>query len=67
MDYYFRSDSNIYQYMVRPAGTDKLIAQAKLSRDPAAITKINQQINKLIYDDATIASALERSPDCCRG
>ena len=54
MDYYFRSDSNIYQYMVRPAGTDKLIAQGKLSRDPAAITKINQQINKLIYDDATI-------------
>ena len=54
MDYYFRSDSNIYQYMARPAGTDKLIDQAKLSRAPAAITKINQQINKLIYDDATI-------------
>jgi peptide/nickel transport system substrate-binding protein len=53
-DYYFRSDSNIYQYMVRPVGTDKLIAQGKLSRDPAAITKINQQINKLIYDDVTI-------------
>jgi peptide/nickel transport system substrate-binding protein len=54
MDFYFRSDSNIYQYMVRPAGTDKLIDQGKLSRDPAAITKINQQLNKLIYDDATI-------------
>jgi hypothetical protein len=25
-----------------------------LSRDPAAVTKINQQIIKLIYDDATI-------------
>jgi len=25
-----------------------------LSRDPAAVAKINQQIIKLIYDDATI-------------
>jgi peptide/nickel transport system substrate-binding protein len=54
LDYYFRSDSNIYQYMVRPAGTDKLIEQAKLSRNPAAVTKFNQQISKLIYDDATL-------------
>jgi ABC-type transport system substrate-binding protein len=54
MDYYFRSDSNIYQYMVRPAGTDKLIEKAKLSKNPADITKINQQINKLLYDDATM-------------
>jgi peptide/nickel transport system substrate-binding protein len=54
MDYFFRSDSNVYQYMVRPAGIDKLIDQAKLSRDPAAITKINQQITKLIYDNVTV-------------
>ena len=33
---------------------DKLIDQAKLSRDPDAITKINWQIIKLIYDDETI-------------
>jgi peptide/nickel transport system substrate-binding protein len=54
MDYYFRSDSSIYQYMVRPAGIDKLIDEAKRSRSPAVITKINQQINKLLYDDATL-------------
>jgi peptide/nickel transport system substrate-binding protein len=61
MDYYFRSDSNIYQYMVRPTGTDKLIDQAKSSRDSAAINKISQQINKLIYDDATVLT-LYNSP-----
>jgi peptide/nickel transport system substrate-binding protein len=54
LDYTWRSDSSTYAYIVRPAGTDKLIDQAKLSRDPAAITKINQQIIKLIYDDETI-------------
>ena len=53
-DVFFRSDSNNYQYVIRPAGIDKLIDQAKLSRDPAAITKINQQIAKLIYDDETM-------------
>ena len=54
MDLYFRSDSAIYQFMSRPAGSDALIDQAKASRDPAATTKINQQISKLVYDDATV-------------
>ena len=54
MDLYFRSDSAIYQFMTRPAGSDALIDQAKASRDPAATTKINQQISKLVYDDATV-------------
>jgi peptide/nickel transport system substrate-binding protein len=54
LDASFRSDSRDYQYMVKPAGIDKLLDQAKLSRDPAAITKINQQILKLLYDDVTI-------------
>jgi peptide/nickel transport system substrate-binding protein len=54
MDFYFRSDSNVYQFMTRPAGSDALIDQAKAARDPAAATKIKQQINKLIYDDATM-------------
>ena len=54
LDNYWRSDSGTFQYVVKPAGIDKLIDQAKLSRDPAAVTKINQQIIKLIYDDATI-------------
>jgi peptide/nickel transport system substrate-binding protein len=54
LDSYWRSNSPIWQYVVRPAGIDKLIDQAKLSRDPAATTKINQQIIKLIYDDATL-------------
>jgi peptide/nickel transport system substrate-binding protein len=54
LDYSWRSDSATFPYIVKPAGIDKLIDQAKLSRDPAAVTKINQQILKLIYDDATI-------------
>jgi ABC-type transport system substrate-binding protein len=54
MDLYFRSDSAIYQFMTRPAGSDALIDQAKASRDPAATTKINQQISKLLYDDSTV-------------
>jgi peptide/nickel transport system substrate-binding protein len=54
LDYTWHSNSGIFQYLVKPAGIDKLIDQAKLSRDPAAITKINQQIIKLIYDDQTI-------------
>jgi peptide/nickel transport system substrate-binding protein len=54
LDIFWRSNSKTYQYVVKPAGIDKLIDQAKLSRDPAAITKINQQILKLIYDDETI-------------
>jgi peptide/nickel transport system substrate-binding protein len=54
MDFYFRSDSNVYQYMVRPAGSDALIAKAKLARNPVNATKIKQQIAKLIYDDVTV-------------
>ena len=54
LDSFWRSNSAIWQYVVRPAGIDKLIDQAKLSRDPIAITKINQQILKLLYDDVTI-------------
>jgi ABC-type transport system substrate-binding protein len=40
--------------MERPAGIDALIDKAKLSRNPAEITKINRQIVKLIYDDVTL-------------
>ena len=40
--------------MSRPAGSDALIDQAKASRDPAAASKINQQISKLLYDDSTV-------------
>ena len=54
MDFYFRSDSEIFQFMTRPAGSDALIDQAKASKDPAATTKINQRISKLIYDDETV-------------
>jgi peptide/nickel transport system substrate-binding protein len=54
MDFYFRSDSEIFQFMTRPAGSDALIDQAKASKDPAATTKINQQISKLIYDDSPV-------------
>jgi peptide/nickel transport system substrate-binding protein len=54
LDSYWRSDSNDFPYVVKPAGIDKLLDQAKLSRDPAAIAKINRQILKLTYDDETI-------------
>ena len=54
LDSFWRSNLNIYQYVIKPAGIDRLIDQAKLSRDPVAITKINRQIAKLIYDDVTV-------------
>jgi peptide/nickel transport system substrate-binding protein len=61
LDTFWRSNSSIYPYIVKPTGTDKLIDQAKLSRDPAAITKINRQILKLIYDDKTIVPLWQNS------
>jgi ABC-type transport system substrate-binding protein len=61
LDTYYRSNSLSYAYVVKPADIDKLIDQAKLSRDPAAVTKINQQILKLIYDDVTMVSLWEQS------
>jgi peptide/nickel transport system substrate-binding protein len=54
LDLYFRSDSAIYQYMARPAGSDALIEKAKASRNAADTTKLNQQIIKLLYDDETV-------------
>jgi peptide/nickel transport system substrate-binding protein len=54
LDTYWRSNVAFHQYMDRPAGIDELVDQAKLSRNPATITMINQQIIKLIYDDETI-------------
>jgi peptide/nickel transport system substrate-binding protein len=61
LDSWWRSDSATYAYIVKPAGIDKLIDQAKLSRDPAVITKINRQIIKLIYDDQTIVPLYQSS------
>jgi ABC-type transport system substrate-binding protein len=54
LDSFWRTDSRTWKYIVKPAGIDKSIDQAKLSRDPAAITKINQQILKSLYDDETV-------------
>jgi peptide/nickel transport system substrate-binding protein len=54
LDSFWRSTVGVFPYVVRPAGVDKLIDQAKVSRDPAAITKLNRQILKLIYDDETV-------------
>jgi peptide/nickel transport system substrate-binding protein len=54
LDTYYSSNSIACPYIVKPAGIDKLIAQAKASRDSAAVTKINQQILKLLYDDVTV-------------
>jgi len=54
LDSFWRSDSTTYAYVVKPAGVDKLVDQAKLSKDPDTITKINRQIIKLIYDDETV-------------
>jgi peptide/nickel transport system substrate-binding protein len=55
LDNFWRSDiKTFFPFVVRPAGIDDLIDKAKLSRDPAAVAKINQQILKLIYDDEAI-------------
>ena len=54
LDSYLRSNSGIFPYVVIPAGVDDLIDKAKLSRDPAAVTKLNRQIVKLLYDDETV-------------
>jgi peptide/nickel transport system substrate-binding protein len=52
-DTYWRSNSPNYPYVIKPSGIDQLIDQAKASRDPAAMKKLNQQITKLIYGDET--------------
>jgi peptide/nickel transport system substrate-binding protein len=54
MDFYFRSDTNQFQYVDKPAGIDALLVQAKAARDLAIVTKLNRQISKLIYDDVTV-------------
>jgi peptide/nickel transport system substrate-binding protein len=54
LDTYWRSNSGTFRYVVKPAGIDQLIDQAKLARDPAAVRKLNQQALKRLYDDATI-------------
>jgi peptide/nickel transport system substrate-binding protein len=59
LDSYWRSNSPTFPYVIKPAGIDKLIDEAKLSRDAAAVTKINRQILKLIYDDETIVPLWE--------
>jgi peptide/nickel transport system substrate-binding protein len=54
LDSQWRTNTLTYKYVILPAGIDKLIDQAKLSRDPATIININRQIIKLVYDDQTI-------------
>ena len=54
LDTFWRTTSNIFQYVVKPADIDQLIDKAKSSRDPAAVTKMNQQILKLFYDEQTV-------------
>jgi peptide/nickel transport system substrate-binding protein len=61
LDTYYRSNSPNYAYAVKPADIDKFIDQAKLARDPAAVTKLNQQILKLLYDDVTMVPLWEQS------
>jgi ABC-type transport system substrate-binding protein len=54
LDLFMRSNASQYGYIVKPSGIDELIDKAKLSRNPADVTKINQQIIKLIYDDEPV-------------
>jgi peptide/nickel transport system substrate-binding protein len=61
LDSFWRSNSATFPYVVKPAGIDKLIDQAKVSRDPAAITKLNRQIMRLLYDDETIIPFYQNS------
>jgi peptide/nickel transport system substrate-binding protein len=54
LDSFWRSNVTYHEYVVKPAGIDKLIDQVTSSRDPAAIAKITKQIIKLLYDDETV-------------
>jgi peptide/nickel transport system substrate-binding protein len=54
MDLYFRSNAAQFKYVVKPAGIDDLIANAKLAKDIESTNKATQQITKLLYDDQTI-------------
>jgi ABC-type transport system substrate-binding protein len=54
LDSFWRSNSPIYKYVDKPSGIDQLIDQAKLSKKPGTIKKINRQVIKLLYDDETI-------------
>jgi peptide/nickel transport system substrate-binding protein len=54
MDSYFRSNTNQYQYVVRPKGIDDLIDKAKSLRNQDGVIPITRQIGKLLYDDVTV-------------
>ena len=54
MDFYWRSDAKIYQYISRPAGTDDMVNKGQLVKTSAESNKAVQQITKLIYEDATV-------------
>ncbi len=52
-DQYLRSNTTNYKDTVKPAGLDDLINQAIAARDNQTKTKLNQQIVKSIYDNAS--------------
>lgn len=54
MDAYFRSNSNQYQYVVRPKVADDLINKSKLLRNQDSAIPLTQEIAKVIYDDQTV-------------
>jgi peptide/nickel transport system substrate-binding protein len=53
MNAYLRSNTLYYKNTVKPAGLDKMLDDALAIRDKAAKTKAIQDINKVIYDNAT--------------
>ena len=54
MNTYLRSNTLYYKNTVKPAGLDKLLDDAIAAKDKATKTKLIQEINKVIYDNATI-------------
>ena len=54
LDFSFRSDSGNYQFFTRPPEMDALIAKAKASQDPEEVTKLCQQMSKILHDDVAV-------------
>jgi peptide/nickel transport system substrate-binding protein len=50
---YLRSNTLYYKNTVKPAGLDSLLDKAIAEKDKAAKTKLIQEINKAIYDNAS--------------
>ena len=53
IDYFWRTNSNEFHHVLKPAGIDDLIEKARSAKDEATKVKLTQDIVKLVYDDVT--------------